>query len=257
MRIVRQSRALAYFLEETLLGLGGFVQTSLAQFVTRAIGTRPLSRRVTVMAAARGCRTQLDAVDGAGRQAQFATRAVVRNYRVHSLGCTDNRIDGTGGQAACAADAALLVDPRNLVWLNAAARGIQRSRFTTEQSREGTYGVVPAWWAAIDVGLSVRDRSGIGPAGGIEAASALRLREQRIDLACHRFDIGLHRNTVDRSDHFTFMPGVAPASGERMKISCPPGPAASTMPSDMPKRILRGARLATTTVRRPTSCAGS
>ena len=54
-----------------------------------------------------------------------------------------------------------------------------------------------------------------------------------------------------------FMPGVAPASGESTKISCPPGPDASTMPSDSPKRILRGARLATTTVSRPTSCDGS
>jgi hypothetical protein len=90
-------RALACFLEETLLGLGGFVQTSLAQFVTRAIGARALRRRVAVMAVAGGCRTQLDAIDGAGRQAQLATRALVRNYRVHFLGCADDRIDGAGG----------------------------------------------------------------------------------------------------------------------------------------------------------------
>ena len=38
----------------------------------------------------------------------------------------------------------------------------------------------------------------------------------------------------------------APSSGDSRKMSSPPGPAASTIPSDTPKRILRGARLATT-----------
>jgi hypothetical protein len=52
------------------------------------------------------------------------------------------------------------------------------------------------------------------------------------------------------------MPGWAPASGASRKISAPPGPAASTMPSEVPKRILRGARLATTTVSRPTQLLG-
>ena len=60
-----------------------------------------------------------------------------------------------------------------------------------------------------------------------------------------------------RRGYFTFMPGSAPLSGATRKMSLPPGPAASTMPSDTPKRILRGARLATTTTWRPTSCAGS
>jgi len=57
--------------------------------------------------------------------------------------------------------------------------------------------------------------------------------------------------------YFTFMPGSAPASGLSKKRSRPPGPAASTMPSETPKRILRGARLATITVRRPTSPSGA
>ena len=55
----------------------------------------------------------------------------------------------------------------------------------------------------------------------------------------------------------TGMPGSAPASGDRRNNSEPPLPAASTMPSDTPKRILRGARLATITVRRPSRAAGS
>src|SRR5690606_38449672 len=59
--------------------------------------------------------------------------------------------------------------------------------------------------------------------------------------------------TYIRAVYFTFIPGVAPASGDSRKISFPPGPAASTMPSDTPKRILRGLRFASTTVRRPVS----
>lgn len=59
------------------------------------------------------------------------------------------------------------------------------------------------------------------------------------------------------SVYFTFMPGFAPASGDSRKMSCPPGPAARTMPSLTPNFILRGARLATIRVKRPTSCSGS
>ena len=62
---------------------------------------------------------------------------------------------------------------------------------------------------------------------------------------------------VRASRQRTTMPGSAPLSGDSRKMSRPPGPAARTMPSEVPKRILRGARLATTTVRRPTSAVGS
>jgi hypothetical protein len=57
--------------------------------------------------------------------------------------------------------------------------------------------------------------------------------------------------------HFTFIPGCAPLSGDNRKIPAPSPLAASTMPWDSPKRILRGCRFATMTVRRPTSVAGS
>ncbi len=53
--------------------------------------------------------------------------------------------------------------------------------------------------------------------------------------------------------HRTRMPGRAPSSTPSSQISRPPGPAASTIPSETPKRIFRGARLATTTTRRPAS----
>ena len=51
------------------------------------------------------------------------------------------------------------------------------------------------------------------------------------------------------------MPGVAPASGDNTNMSFPPGPAANIMPSEVPKRILRGSKFVTTTMRRPTKAA--
>ena len=55
----------------------------------------------------------------------------------------------------------------------------------------------------------------------------------------------------------TRWPGLAPESGASRKISLPPAPAATTIPSLRPKVICRGSRLATTTTSRPTNCAGS
>ena len=60
--------------------------------------------------------------------------------------------------------------------------------------------------------------------------------------------------------YLTRIPGCAPASGDSRKIpgvSPAVSEAASTMPSDSPNFILRGARLATMTVNRPINCAGS
>ena len=59
------------------------------------------------------------------------------------------------------------------------------------------------------------------------------------------------------SCHLTRMPGVAPESADSANISLPPGPAANIMPSEIPKRIFRGSKFATTTMSRPTRVAGS
>ena len=58
------------------------------------------------------------------------------------------------------------------------------------------------------------------------------------------------------SDYLTRIPGLAPSSGFNIHKSLPPGPAANTMPSLMPKRILRGARFATITVSLPSKSSG-
>ncbi len=57
--------------------------------------------------------------------------------------------------------------------------------------------------------------------------------------------------------YFTFIPGCAPLSGERRNRPGPSPEAASTIPSETPNFILRGARFATITVSRPSSFAGS
>ena len=49
------------------------------------------------------------------------------------------------------------------------------------------------------------------------------------------------------SFHLTLIPGSAPMSGEIIKMSSPPGPAAKIIPSDKPKLISLGARLFTST----------
>ncbi len=59
------------------------------------------------------------------------------------------------------------------------------------------------------------------------------------------------------ADHLMRIPGCAPLSGASRKTPGPSPDAASTMPSDRPNFILRGARLATITVRRPTSFSGA
>ena len=68
--------------------------------------------------------------------------------------------------------------------------------------------------------------------------------------ACY-FSTGRH------SDQRTRCPGRAPSSAERRNTSLPPGPLATIMPSLTPNFIFRGARFATITTLRPTSCLGS
>jgi hypothetical protein len=57
--------------------------------------------------------------------------------------------------------------------------------------------------------------------------------------------------------YLTRMPGCAPLSRSSRNTPEPSLLAASTMPCDSPKRILRGARLATITTMRPFNCSGS
>ncbi len=70
----------------------------------------------------------------------------------------------------------------------------------------------------------------------------------------------MHRSSsicATSADHLTFMPGCAPESGDSRNAPISSPEAASTMPSDTPNFILRGARFATITIRRPLRVSGS
>ena len=57
-------------------------------------------------------RTQRDAIDRAGRDAELAARAERRKHGVHALGPADDRVDRTRGDAQRAADAGRFIDHR-------------------------------------------------------------------------------------------------------------------------------------------------
>ena len=117
-------------------------------------------------------RLQRDAIDGAGRKAQAAFRAQVREYAMGLL--------------------------------REAGDGIERAGFDAQ----GT-------------------------------AHALRLGDAGDSAGAHRI----------------FMPGCAPSSSVSNHVPSS-SPAARIMPSDVPKRIWRGSRLATITISRPFNCSG-
>lgn len=76
------------------------------------------------------------------------------------------------------------------------------------------------------------------------------------------FRLGMVVGSVDAphlgsSSQRTVAPGFAPWSASSRNRSLPPSPADRIMPSDRPKRILRGARLAMNTTLRPSSLSGS
>jgi len=69
--------------------------------------------------------------------------------------------------------------------------------------------------------------------------------------------IPFHSLTQNKAmSYLTRIPAIAPSSGFNIHKSLSPGPAASTIPSDIPKRILRGAKLATITVCLPIKSSG-
>ena len=127
---------------------------------------------------------------------------------------------------------------------------VERQHGPAEQRRELRDQGRPAGRAAIEFRFSAGQRLGVGPAGIEAAAAALGLRQERVDA---QFELvrGGHAGP-----QLTFMPALAPASGEsRNRPSSPE--AASAMPSEVPKRIFFGLRFATITTWRPTRAAGS
>ena len=186
----------------------------------------------------------------AGTQSSHPLQSV-GDDRVHALARPDDGIGRAGIEAARAADAGRLVDPRDERRRLAAASRIERLRRAAEQGGEFVDQPGAARRAAIQSRFAACERFGVRPAGVVAAAPALGLREQRIDARGKFVRIGGHRGT-----QLTFMPALAPASGVRRNRP-ESSEAASAMPSDTPKRSFFGFRLATITTWRPTSWSGS
>ena len=116
----------------------------------------------------------------AGTQSSHPLQSV-RDDRVHALARPDDGIGRAGIEAARAADAGRLVDPRNERRRFLAASRVERLRRPAEQGREVVDQLRAARRAAIEPRFAARERFGVRPAGVVAAAPALGLREQRID----------------------------------------------------------------------------
>lgn len=165
---------------------------------------------------------------------------------MHQLWRPEDRVHRASLHALEAADALGLADERHGRRGSGLEFGIKGDGRQVEELRECADGCLAAGRAAVDRRAS-GNGLGVRTAAGMAAARALRLRQAVLDA--------LYGERVD--GYFTCIPGTAPLSGESRKISFPPGPAASTMPCESPKRIFRGARFATTTTSRPTSDSGA
>src|ERR1700758_3643909 len=84
----------------------------------------------------RGARHHRDAIDRAGRDAQFAAGAQREHHGVHLPAGADDRIDRAGGQTLGATDAGFLIDQRNERRSLDAVGRIERQRRKTEEPGE-------------------------------------------------------------------------------------------------------------------------
>ena len=232
---MREARRGGFLRVEFTLPLGGVM------LQTGAVCCKALPIQSCLVRHRGRSRTHLDAIDRTRRQAQLATSAALGEDGVQVFSGADDGVDRAGRQTASAADASGFVDPGNAGRGFHAMERVQRLHGPAQKLRQSLYGLGAAGRALVDRRLTAGDGRGVRFASWVTAAGALSLRQQRVDA---------HHDA--RGGHLIRMPGVAPESGDNTKISFPPGPAANIMPSDVPKRILRGAKFATTTIRRPT-----
>jgi len=161
----------------------------LVRSATLASRAMTCTRCIRVAARPRaGCVHHLDAIDRARRDAQLASRAEVRNHRMHALRRADDRIDGAGVDAKRAAYAAALVDDRDTRRPVRAAARVQRGGSLTRQRGEQDDRGVASRGAAIDRCRAARYGFSVGTTPLESAARALRLRQCGIDT----LDQGFH-----------------------------------------------------------------
>src|SRR6185437_2250586 len=121
------------------------------------------------------------AIDGTGRNAEFATRAQVRDHGVHQLAGADDRVHGTGLDALGAADARVLVDHGDARWYFDAVFRIEWQHRLAGNPRQYPYAFRPARRTAVDRRFAARDGFRVRSAGRIAATRALRLWQGGID----------------------------------------------------------------------------
>jgi hypothetical protein len=160
------------------------VQGSAALSRTMGIESLPVQHRLV----RRGFRPRphFDAIDGAGRQAQLASRAAIGEHGVHVFGGAYDGVHRAGRETTRAPNAARFVDPSDARWGFHAVYRIQVKKGSIEKGSQGQNGGIAAGRTLVDLGLPARNGRGIWLASGITAASALSLRQQCIDS---RYDI--------------------------------------------------------------------
>jgi hypothetical protein len=100
---------------------------------------------------------------------------------VHAARRARDGVDRAGRQTLRAADATLFIDERDRRRALETIVPVELARLACEQLRQCDDGFSAARRALVDVGSAARDGLGVGQAGVVTTARALRLRQQAID----------------------------------------------------------------------------
>ena len=120
--------------------------------------------------------SHLDAIDRAGAYAQFATRAMSLDNRVHEPGCTDDGVDRTRVHAKKTADTFVLADPCN----RGGGFGRRRAFVFSQQILQSFESRFTARGTEVER-RTIYDGLGVGTATGIAALCALSVWQQALD----------------------------------------------------------------------------
>ena len=124
----------------------------------------------------------INAIDGAGLDAEFAAGALVDYDCMHLLCRAKNGIDRACLNALCTANTDFFVDPRDSFGFFRAVFRVEWLRLAIEKIGKCHDSGFSPWRALIDIGFIFGNGRCIGAAAGKTALSALGLRQQRVDL---------------------------------------------------------------------------
>ena len=127
---------------------------------------------------------QFDAIDRTHGNAQFASRAVGCDHRVHELVGPQDGIRGAGLDAQGATDAPGLVDHGHGARGFHAVLGAQRNNRPTRQCGQPFHARSAARWALVDASLARGHGLGVAGAVRVAATRALRLRQRGVYARC-------------------------------------------------------------------------